>query len=279
MQFENWDAARQLLQLDELALREIDVEEKHFAGLLENLSGLTALEIVCMPFSARVVDCIFAMSKLRTLTYKPFWMPRIRICRSTRTRPMHLTKLSCAFSASLLQMMCLTKIKHFEVFIRGRLNSGEGLVRALESMPNLQFLRIHRSDGKELLVPSYPLDRMTKLKVLDLRGVYSDSAFYQSLATLPELTELRVSIQPITTMPVSHSEINLLTNLNALRILGTCLSGPDDLLNSLSGQSLKRLQTLVVLSADLNSRRRAALFRRLPSLRHFSVCSGSEEFA
>ena len=42
MQVENWDAARQLLQLDELALKEIDVEEEHFSGLLENFSGLTA---------------------------------------------------------------------------------------------------------------------------------------------------------------------------------------------------------------------------------------------
>ena len=232
-----------------------------------------------MPFSERIVDCIFAMSKLRTLTYKPSWMPRTQICTPTYTSPMQLTKLSWEYSASLLHMMRLTKIKHFDVLIRGRLNSGEGLVRALESMPNLQFLRIHRSDGKELLVPSRPLARMTKLRVLDLRGVYSDSAFYQSLATLPELTELRVSLHPITTIPVSHSEINLHTNLNALRILGTCLSGPDDLLNSLSGQSLKRLQTLVVLSADLNSRRRAALFRQLPSLRHFSDCSGREDFA
>ena len=283
LQVKDCDALKHLSQLDELVLRRTVVEEEDFLSVLENLSGLTTLEMfhVSMSNGKRVVDSIMAMSKLRTLTYRPFWMFRTQICTPTCTGRMRLTKLSWEFNASLLRTMRLTEITHFDVLLRGHRKCSDDLVRALESTPNLQFLRIHVLRADELLVPSCLLARMTKLRVLDLRGVCSDSAIYQTLATLPELTELRVFSHPIMMAPASvssHSQINLITNLKTLEM--RCTAYPleaDDLLDSLSGQSLKRLQTLAVLSADLNWDRRAALFRRLLSLRHFSDCSGRGE--
>ena len=250
------------------------MKTKGFVGVLENLSRLTALEIIHTVVSELplVLYCIFAMSKLRTLTLKPRRLHLDQICAPTRTSRMQLTKLSWQFDASLLKLMNLTRIAHFDIEL-GKQTCHEDLVRALDSMPDLQFLCIY-SEAKGQLVPSHVLGRMTKLKVLEVGGVYTDEAIYQSLATLPELTDLSLDFHSrkflIPTFMYLHTQINLLTNLRSLRFMKTYPIKPYALLESLSGEHLKRLQTLYVSSANLNDDRRAVLFRRFQSLRCLS---------
>ena len=281
------DALRHLSQLDKLVLRQIDVRDEDLVSILENLSGLTALEIfdVSMPNATRILDCIFSMSNLKALAFRPTWQAARQISPPTHASSMQLTKLSWEFKTSLLQTVRLTDITHFGVLIWDE-SCLDGLVRALESMPNLQWLRVVNTYLGQPL-SSCLFAPMRKLKRLDFRRVDVDSAIYQALAALPELTELDLHGLRGVGSPTStsfHSQINLLTNLRCLGVSVACLEQFDDLLERLSGENLKRLQRLhVAFSNDtlhhtvLVNRPDpgAALFKRLPSLRHFSQGIGN----
>ena len=286
LQVKDCDALKHLSQLDDLVLRRIVVEEEDFASVLKNLSGLTTLEIsgVSMSNVTRVLDCIFAMSKLKALTFAPGWTVTHQICTPTRTSQMQLTKLCWESTTSLLQMMRLTEVAHLDILIWGQ-NCGV-VVRALESMPNLQWLKIAGHRGENFL-PSDILVGMRKLKGFYLRRVNTDAAICQTLAMLPEFTDLMLDFRyglKIETSTSSLSEINLLSNLKSLRMIAASLEQADYLLDSLSGVNLKRLQTVHVIFSKLASdsltlpswsdRHRAALSKRLPSLRHFDYHTG-----
>ena len=247
------------------------MEAEVLADTLGRLSGLTALEIIHLESSnlVRVLDCILSLSKLKALTFKSFQLFAEQIDSTPLTSRMQLTKLSWSFNISLLQMMHLTEVKHFEILI-GDEDSLEDLVRSLRSMTDLQYLSITRW-GTEPLALGNLLAGMTRLRQLEVDGkVDADPAMYQTLATFPELTGLCLQYRSELSVSDSfHSQINLLTNLRSLAIHFTG-SPKHGLLDSLSGENLKRLQRLNVYSAHLNLDGRAALFRRLPSLRSFS---------
>ena len=282
LQIKDCDALRHFLQLEHLLLENIATEIENLAGILMNLSGLTALEInkVSMSNVTHVLDCIFSMSKLKALTFKAFtfkgfdWCPlREIIYTPTHMSQMQLTKLSWSLNVSLLKMVCLTEVTHFDVEIAVG-TCQEDFVFALESMPYLQFLRIDGFYGLKLLVPSPLLARMTKLRLLKLNEVQSDPAIYENLATLPELTELCVCSYPILTIPASVyscTQINMLTNLRALEM--TAPWAVHNLLDILSGENMKRLQKLCVPTVHVAIDRHAALFKQRPSLRHLCDCS------
>ena len=284
LQVKDCDALKHLSQLDELVLKKVDVEKEDLASVLKNLPGLTTLEISSISMSnvTGVLDCIFAMSKLKALTFAPAWITTQQICTPTHTSQMQLTKLCWESTTSLLQMMRLTEITHLDVLIWGQNCGVDDLVRVLESMPNLQWLKV-AGHCKEHFLPSHLLAGMKKLKGFYIRRMNTDAAICQTLATLPELTELLLDFRfglDIETFTSSLSEINLLTNLRFLEILVTSHEQSAGLLDSLSGQNQERLQRVQVTFSDSNldlsalqcwsDRHRAALLKRLPSLRHFS---------
>ena len=243
-----------------------------FSGILKDLSRLTVLNIyhVLIWNATRLLDCIFSMPNLKVLTFVPTWLTAQQICPPTHMSQMQLTKLSWSCKVSLLQMMCLTEITHFDIQIWDQ-NCHEDLVRLLVSMPNLQWLKITSHNGLQFW-PSHFLSRMRTIRGLDLRRVDADGDIYQTLATLPELIELNLHFQFTQNLPTStafHSEISLLTNLRSLGICINPRSRPDGLLDGLLGGNLVRLQTLCVPSPDLSDHR-AVLFKSLPSLRRFS---------
>ena len=268
----DYDSLRHLSQLDQLALRRIITKSEDFFSVLWSLSKLTALKIVhvSIPKIASVLDCIFSMSKLKALTFIPTGPQTARhICPAPRMSQMQLTKLSWHFDISLLQMVHLADITHFEVLIAEQ-DCLEDIVCALKSMVDLQYLSI-RSWRRELPAPSDLLVGMTSLRQLEVIGqVAADPAIYETLATFPRLTDLCLEFLPEIPDSISlHSQINLLTNLRSLRIHFTDSLRQGGFLDSLSGENLKRLQKLNVPSENLDSDGRAALFRRLPSLRYF----------
>ena len=248
------------------------MEAEVLADTLGRLSGLTALEIIHLESSnlVRVLDCIFTLSKLKALTFKSFQLFAEQIDSTPLTTRMQLTKLSWNFNISLLQMMRLTEVKHFEILI-GNKDSLEDLVRSLRSMTDLQYLSI-TSWKTEPLALGNLLAGMTRLRQLEVVGkVDADPAVYRTLATFPELTDLCLEYRSELSVSDSfHSQINLLTNLRSLTIQLIGSPKHEGLLDSLSGENLKRLQRLNVYSAHLSLDGRAALFRRLPSLRSFS---------
>ena len=263
------------------------MRDKVLARILKNLSGLTSLEIfeVSMPKAKHILDCIFSMSKLKALTFKPDCETARQIRTPTHASSMQLTKLSWEFKASLLQKMRLTDITHFDVLIWDQ-SCLEGLVQALESMPNLQWLKVVSTNLRQSL-SSCLFVRMRKLRRLDLRRVDVDVVAYQNLASLPELTELGLHSLTGVKGPASidlHSQVNLLTNLRSLRVNVSCFEQYDVFLERLSGENLKKLQRLHVTFSYYAFHRRvlvnrpdpgAALFKRLPSLRHFSQGVGN----
>ena len=272
MQIEDCDSLRYLSQLEELKLKKIRVEAEVLADILDSLNGLTALEIVHILLSdvKCVLDSIFLLSELKALAFVPTVQAARQIYSPPHMSLMQLTKLTWNFDVSLLQLMRLSEVKHFEVQI-GNQDCLEDLDRSLRSMTDLHCLSIR--NFKKELAPGDFLAGMTSLRQLEVVGlVEADSAMYQTLATFPELTDLCLQYFPETRVCRSfYSQINLLTNLRSLAICsshgGVQHKG---LLDSLSGENLKRLQRLNVCSAHLNLDGRAALFRRLPSLRYYS---------
>ena len=268
----NCDALRHFSQLDELALKRVDVKEEGFVSILENLTGLTALEIfhVSMPNATRILDGIFSMSKLKALTFRPTWQTAQQIWTPTYMSQMQLIKLSWKFKTSAFKMLCLTEVTNLYFSFVDH-DGQEDLVRLLASMPNLQWLKIKSYDGVPFF-PSHLLSRMPRLRGLDLAAVDVDEDIYQTLATLPELIDLTIDFYFAQKLPTSiafHSQISLLTNLRSLAIRIDDCHEPDGLLDGLLGGNLMRLQKLCVPSPDLRDHR-AVLFKRLPSLRRFS---------
>ena len=243
-----------------------------FTGILQTLSGLTALEVdrVSMSKAKRVLDFIFQMSKLKTLAFTSTRRTSKKIRRLHHMGQMQLTKLSWSCKVSLLQIMCPTELRHFDIELWDQ-NCRDDLIRLLRSMPDLQWLKFKSYDGVQFF-PSHLLARMRKLRGLDLRVVDADEGIYQTLATLPELIELNLGFRFAQNLPTSttfHSQISLLTNLRSLGICINPRSTPDGLLDGLLGGNLVRLQKLCVPSPDLSDHR-AVLFKSLPSLRRFS---------
>ena len=250
----------------------MSVFTEDFSGILQNLSGLTALEVcrVIIHDAARILDSIFSMPKLKTLAFTATRRSGPQMCPPAQMSQMQLTKLSWSCKVSLLQTVCLTEITHFNIQIWDP-NCCEDLVRLLVSMPNLQWLKITSHNGVHLW-PSHLRAQMRKLRGLDLRGVNADPGIYQTLATLPELIDLTIDFYSAQNLPTSiafHSQISLLTNLRSLGICINHRSRPDGLLDGLLGGNLVRLQKLCVPSPDLSDHR-AVLFKHLPSLRRFS---------
>ena len=89
--FKGCDTLKHFSQLENLSLERVNEEAKEdIAGMLESFRELTALKIVGVSMSMipRLVDCIFSISKLKALAFRPFGPQTERqICPTPHMEP------------------------------------------------------------------------------------------------------------------------------------------------------------------------------------------------
>ena len=268
---EEWSILGQLTQLEKLVLKQIWLHEDSFIDVLAELSSLTDLAIVDVSpaLTGPLIDAIFAQTSIKALKFKT-WIPDepLRI-ETSEGNVSQLTRLSWIHPTVFPALWSAHQMIHLRCTTDGPVHA-EMMALMVKNMPDLQTLAI-KNGVEECIFPNRVFLQAKNLTSLKIKGFSLEPNFFEALATLHSLTELRLSCyrSPCDVPLVElFTGVDHLTNLRELTLI-TQPPHPVLFLDHLSGDRLKRLQVLRLPGFRPTAGQLNSLFHRLPSLRQF----------
>ena len=183
----------------------------------------------------------------------------------------HLTRLSCELPNPAYWLPSSKTMTRLGVHMKRPMAQYQ-LIQIPGIMPHLESLEIRNYREQQLCyIPSCMFLRMKGLRSLSLSYVDVDLNFFDVLASLELLTELRLRCRQNTEAAHSvrfYAEANRLQNLLFLS-LDIQYPYRSLVLENLSGVQLSRLQVLELPECELDDSQKNHLLSRFPSLRRF----------